>query len=490
MLLQGDAPSSSPTTEPASPDIEDDAPGTAEPGVADGALARALVSLRAHASLADGMRLVGTLLLVAGLSTFLMAGVEVRNDLHRFALLLAQTATFTGVAFALARWLEDLRGARLLFGVAALSVPAAFTVLGAMVYSMVAWDAPSASPETFMGQPALIARDMPAFAHWQLGSANELFVAAATAVVTLVPTVYFALAVLARHSAARLGGATLATSLFLLVPVRDPAWAGALVLGSAVIAVAVQYGLAKRDVALRTVGGRFARALPFVPAFVIAARTVLVDGTDDEFLLFGALTLLGLMRLALVATGPASRLHAVLLPLGVVFAATVMTQMLDMVQWRVLPDAALMLPFAGVALVMLDFTRLTQASRTVCLVENLWAVGLLLTAALCTLAARSATEAVLTLVMPAIAVMVLAAWRGRVWLGALGGLACAWGLGWFAGSAFDWMKAHAWQSMAALGLATVVGASLVQRYGPVAAARVALLRRRYGGSAASAAAKA
>ena len=480
MLRQSGACASSHPTSIVPDAVETDALEAVDPPTEPGPLARALASLRVHATLADGMRVVGTLLVVAGLSSFLLAGVEVRNDLHRFALLLGQTATFTGVAFALARWLDDVSGARLLFGVAALSVPAAFTVLGAMLYSMIAWDASSGSAATFWDRPATAARDMPAFAHWQLGSANELLIAVATAVVTLVPTVFFALAVLARRSAIRLGIATLVASLFLLVPVREPAWTGALVLASAAVAAVAQCALVERDTALRTVGGRFARMLPFVPAVVIAARTVLVDDIDHGFLLFGALALLGLVRTALVATGPVSRLHWVLLPFGALCAAAAVTHLLIMDLWPGLPDAGLMLPFAGVFVVMLDFGRLTRAVRTVSVIETLWATGLLLVATLLANCTTHVAGAALTLAVPAVSVVGLALRRGRVWLGALGALAFAWSLTWFAGPVFDWVAANAWQSMATLGLATIVGAALVQRCGPVMAGRILRVRRRHG----------
>lgn len=477
MRLDGAASTSSgPHPEVHAETVSDDDGSSATSVERTGPLARALASVRGHASVADSLRLVGTLLLVAGLSSFLLAGVEVRNDLQRFGLLLAQTATFAGVAFALVRWLEDARGARLLLGVAALSVPAAFAVLGAMLYSLVSGDVTPGSIGGAWSEPAALAREMPAFARWRPGSSGELAIAGLAAAVTLVPTTFFALAVLDRGSARRRGAATLLASAFLLVPLRDPTWAGLLMLASGAVAALLLHGSTDRGIGPRTPGGRFARALPFVPAIVIGGRTMLVDGPEPAFLTLGALAVLLAVRATLKATGPTSGLHVPLLPLGTWCAAAAATQALRLVDLGS-PETSALLPFAAVAIALVEFGRCSAAARTIRLLENLWGTGLLACAAFWAVLGPSG-HAAIVLIVPALAVTGLATWRGRAWLGVFGSLTCIWGVLWLVGPAVEWMADHAWLSLAATGLAAVIGASVVQRHGPVIAARARGLHRR------------
>ena len=165
-----DAPVHDAIHEPAQDDGPREDGATPDEPAPPGALARAVASVRTHASLADALRPVGAALLVTSASRFLLAGVEVDRDLRRFALLLGQTALLTGAGFAVARLFDDARGARLLFALALLSVPAGFAVLGAMAYSLAPIDpaslpAPSSWPTEGAGPPD--ARDLPAFARWR-----------------------------------------------------------------------------------------------------------------------------------------------------------------------------------------------------------------------------------------------------------------------------------------------------------------------------------
>ena len=438
-----------------------------------GALARAVASVRAHASVADAMRLVGAALLVTSLSRFLLSGVELDNDLQRFVLLLGQTALFTGAGFAVARLFDDARGARLLFAVALLSVPAGLAVLGAMLYSLAPLD-PSVPPvATFWptGTGALDGRDLPAFARWHVGSARETAIAAAAAALVLLPTTFFALAVLARGSAVRIGIASLLAGAFLLVPVRDPSWTGLLVLGSGLVAALALRGLPREDAALRTLEGRFARLLPFVPALVIGARTLVADSPDPMFVALSGAALLVLSRALLRAVGRASRLGPALFPIGAVGAALVGAGLYALALPVVPAGSAGLVGFAAAgAALLVELGRHVEPGRTTWLVESVWAfalLGHLLFEALAGGVAASAPP----VVAGASAVVALALWRGRPWLTVAGSLVLAAGLAGVGVSAFEWMSAHGWQSLVGLGLAAVVGASMVQRHGPSIAAR-------------------
>ena len=437
-----------------------------------GALARAVASIRAHASLADALRLVGAALLVTSLSRFLLAGVEVDDDLHRFALLLGQTALFTGAGFVVARLFDDARGARLLFALALLSVPAGFAVLGAMAYSFAPLDpaalrAPSFWPTEGAGTPD--ARDLPAFARWRVASLRETLIATGAAAAVLLPTTFFALAVLARGAALRIGVASLLACAFLLVPVRDPSWTGLLVLGSGLVAALALRGPSTDDPALHTLEARFARLLPFAPALVIAARTFVVDSPDAAFLALSGAALVLLARASLRAPGRGSRAVAVPFTVGVVGAALVGTGLHQLLPATFGAGAGL-IAFAAAGAAVLELGRRVAPGRSTRLAETCWSLGLLGYLVFTALVGGAGANAP-GIVAGASTVVALSLWRARPWLGVAASPVLAIGLAGVALATFEWMTEHGWQSLVALGLAAVIGGSVVQRHGPALAAR-------------------
>ena len=102
----------------------------------------ATTGLMSQITLAGAMRVIGGGSLLLGLASYLLAGVSVENDLQRFLLLLVQTGVFAVGAFTLQRLMNDGHGARLLLGIALMSVPAGFAVLGAMIYGWMPLDGP------------------------------------------------------------------------------------------------------------------------------------------------------------------------------------------------------------------------------------------------------------------------------------------------------------------------------------------------------------
>ena len=467
-----DAPIHDAIHDPAQDDGPRDDDATPDEPAPSGALTRAVASIRTHASFADALRLVGAALLVTSLSRFLLAGVEVDNDLHRFALLLGQTALFTGAGFAVARLFDDARGARLLFALALLSVPAGFAVLGAMAYSLAPIDpaglpAPSFWPTEGAGPPD--ARDLPAFARWHVASLRETLIAAGAAAAVLLPTTFFALAVLARGAALRIGVASLLACAFLLVPVRDPSWTGLLVLGSGLVAALVLRGVPTDDPALRTLEARFARLLPFAPALVIAARTLVVDSPDAVFLALSGTALVLLARTSLRALGRESRASAVPFTFGVVGAALVGTGLHQLLPATFGAGAGLV-AFAAAGAAVLELGRHVAPGRSTRLAETCWSLALLGYLVFTALVDGAGANAP-TIVAGASAVLGLSLWRARPWLGVAASLVLAIGLAGIALATFGWMTEHGWQSLVALGLAAVVGGSVVQRHGPALAAR-------------------
>ena len=424
----------------AAPEVDPPAPGSRPP--------------RARLDLPGALRLAGGALLALSLSRFLLAGVAVENDLERFALLLLQTAVFTGAGFAVAHRLDDLKGARLLFGIALASVPAGFAVLGAMIHSVAGLEllgdgGPGLAPNA--------ARELPAFARWQIASARDIGVAAAATALVLVPTTFFGFATLARRSAVRLGATLLASSALLLVPVREPILAGLLLLVASALALRTWRALAGTDDALATLEGRFALALLAVPAGIVAVRATVADEPGLAFATAGALVVLVAARTAMRALAPASRAHLALFPvagLAILCTAPGIHSML----WHATSfDAAFVGTAALTGALVVELGRHSRTDRLCRTLELLWAAPVLIAA---TVACIDAGPEIAFSTACIAAVLAVAACRRRRSLGALALAAAAIAsVGAFGG----WFLDHRWEGLAAVGLATIVGAGVLQR---------------------------
>ena len=91
------------------------------------------------ASFSELLRIFGACAVLASMSLFLMNGWSEGNDIQRYLKLLAQTGLLTLGGLALSVGLKEYKGARLFYGLSLVSVAANFTILGALIYSMVQW---------------------------------------------------------------------------------------------------------------------------------------------------------------------------------------------------------------------------------------------------------------------------------------------------------------------------------------------------------------
>ncbi len=219
-----------------------------------------MASLRSVASLSEALRILGAGVLLASMSVFLLQGWHEGNDISRYLMLLAQTGLLAIGGLGLAYGLRETKGARVFFGLALISIPANFTILGALVYSLFQLDG--------------LLGSYPSFATWQLGDLTELGMTMGGALLVLLPVTLFCFAIMARHSARRLTLHFLALNLLLLVPVRDSILAGALGLAGTLYAVWAIRTLLTRDKALKTPEGRFALTALFVPIGIVLFRSM------------------------------------------------------------------------------------------------------------------------------------------------------------------------------------------------------------------------
>lgn len=240
-------------------------------------------SYRALSSL---LRVLGAAVLTGSLSIFLFQGWHGGGDLHRFGLLLAFTGGLTGAGFATGHLIGEHKGARLFLALALAAVVTTFAVAGGLVHSAFGAAMPGGS--------------VPAFVQWHAGSSTAAALAALGAVGLLAPVSWIGYRVLARRSAGTLTRLFLAANAALLVPVRD---AEAVAVGLGVLTVALVPPVVRAvrtDPSLATAEGRFARLMVTVPLLVIAGRSLfLYSASALLFTTLGALAFVALRQVCL-----------------------------------------------------------------------------------------------------------------------------------------------------------------------------------------------
>jgi len=410
------------------------------------------------------LRTGGTAALVIALAQFLLIGVHVDNDLQRFGLLLSQTGLFTGCAFMLQRFLQDTRSARLLLGVALVSVVAGFAVLGAMLYATFPLDGGPVPVDGSGSWPDASSSvdGLATFTQWQAGSAIETLIAAAVATLVLLPTARFGFAVLARDSAGRLTTLTALASLALLVPVRDPLLTGLIAAVTLLAVAAAQRGMADRDPTLTTAEGRFARAIPFLPAGVVIARTVLLYEVDAGLVLPLALAAWFVMRNALMAPSRSARFQDAGYAVGVIVIAVAAVSLLVCLE-PLLDTASIALMTLVTCLGAFELRRHVATTPTV---RRFDTAALLLAALLLssiTVVSSALRFPEIWVILATLPLIGFAAATRRPVIAVL--LTCL--MGWQSLMVVEHLLAlltgHGWQSLVGVGLVAIVSAGWIER---------------------------
>jgi len=216
------------------------------------------------------LRGVGSLVLVASAATFLLQRWSAGNDIQRYFALLALTVVLSGAGFLCGLGIKETKGARTFLGLSLAVVPIHFAVLGGLIYSRFALDATHGW--------------IPNYALWAAPSANAAVVTALAALFVLVPLSYVSYLSLARSRAKLLTAAYLAANACLLLPVRNPNVIGPLVAAMAALLTKVELGALGKDTGLRTFEGRLVRLLMAVPALIMIARGIQSYEITEMFL--------------------------------------------------------------------------------------------------------------------------------------------------------------------------------------------------------------
>lgn len=217
-------------------------------------------SVRNIATVSEVLRILGAAVILASMSVFMLQGWSEGNDIRRYLLLLTQTGLLATAGFAMSHGLKETKGARVFFGLALVSIPANFTILGAMLYSVFQWDGGLTT--------------YPGYATWQIENIAGTGATLGGAMFVLLPITLFCFAIMARHSAKALTLHFLLLNALLLLPIRSSMAAGGIALVGVLYALFVIGKLAGKDRSLKTGEGKFALATLFIPIGIILFRSM------------------------------------------------------------------------------------------------------------------------------------------------------------------------------------------------------------------------
>lgn len=419
---------------------------------------RIMQSIRNFATVSEALRILGAAVLLASMSLFLLQGWNDGNDIRRYLMLLTQTGLLAGAGFALSHGLKEAKGARLFFGLALVSIPANFTILGALIYSVFQWDAGLTT--------------YPGFATWQIENVASTGVTLAGAMVVLLPITLFCFAIMARHSARTLSLHFFALNLMLLLPIRNSLAAGTVALLGIAYALYVVKAAIGKDGALKTAEGKFALLTLFIPAGIVLFRSMYFYQVDS--LMLAMLSLGAFLGARQASTFPdrssrvALGLEAISLPLALAFALTVTEALSPILAWA-MTAPVFAVAYTGLAL---DVARRTESRGLSKIIGLSISVFVSLSFVLGVAAEPSPLTALFCLIAGALMLLAGAALRDRTAsiAGALTMVASVW-------IGFDAMKAlllsSDWIDLAIFGACAIAMGSVLDRHGVAIKMRLA-----------------
>ncbi|MDJ0709677.1 MAG: hypothetical protein QNJ14_04765 [Woeseiaceae bacterium] len=281
----------------------------------EGKVESILRSVRNFATLSEALRILGATVLLASMSVFLLQGWNEGNDISRYLLLLGQTGLLAAAGFAMSHGLKEAKGARMFFGLALISIPANFTILGALLYSVFQWDGMLTS--------------YPSYATWTIENLAGTSATFAGAMLVLLPVTFFCFAVMARHSAKALSLHFLLLNALLLLPIRSSFAAGSIALLGVFYALNVVSKLPRQNKALKTGEGKFALTALFIPLGIILFRSMYFYQVDSLMVAMVAMAFYLAARQASLFPGRNDRIALTLDVLSVPLATVVALSVAD-----------------------------------------------------------------------------------------------------------------------------------------------------------------
>jgi hypothetical protein len=409
-------------------------------------------SVRNFATLSEALRILGAAVLLASMSVFLLQGWNDGNDISRYLLLLTQTGLLAAAGFAMSHGLKETKGARIFFGLALVSIPANFTILGALLYSVLQWDGALTT--------------YPGYASWTIETIAGTGLTLGGAMVVLLPVTLFCFAIMARQSAKALSLHFLLLNALLLLPIRSSLAAGTVGLLGVMYALTIVATLTAKDRSLKTGEGKFALATLFIPIGIILFRSMYFYQVDSLMVAMVSLALFLSARQVTQFPDRSARLAVFLEVLSLPFAMAVALASTDAMSPMLAKGLAAPLFAAVYAVLALDVMRRTASRYLRKAIGVSISLSVTVSFTLGVLMMQNATTALLS-VMAGV-MLVLWGASGRKPVAMFGGLVTA-AAGVFLG--FDALVQlvinSSWIDLAVFGASAIALGSVVDRHGVV-----------------------
>ncbi len=331
--------------------------------------------------LPDLLRLIGAAAVVIAMYSFLAKGWQNGNDTFRYLMMLGHSGALAAIGLASGHWLKEGKGARLLLGLALVSVPANFAILGAFIFSQ---------------STTAQATNYPDYVAWSVDSMQTALMTSAGAMVLLIPIIFLGFVVLARSMSKKLSILFLLSNAALLIPLRDPNLISLLIVALVVTTIFMTRRAASGHSSAKTQEGMTALSLQFLPLAVLLGRSLWLYAADLFLLAVLAATLFFALRQVGMYLAANSKLHGVLNLLSTLSAfSTGLLLSAALFESHILADA-IIFPLSSVvsAIILIELStrtlhntrfyhRLAVSALGLGLIANLILFGNLLAALAC-----------------------------------------------------------------------------------------------------------
>jgi hypothetical protein len=400
------------------------------------------------------LRYVGSTVLIASALAFMAQNWSSGDDILRYFYFLGFTLVLSGAGVLCGLRIRDDKGARTFLGLAAAIVPAHFTVLGALLYSQFPW------LSGFSNYPSYALITAP--------DGLAAVVTTGVAVATLIPITWMAFMAFTRAEAPRLSKAYLLANCALLVPTRHPDLIA--VMGLAMLAALLVFDRRTLHPSsfMRTREGYFVRVMLVSPLLVLIGRSLNLYEVSSLFVA-GAFAMLASLLFEIVPAALKNRrLQVWSQRLSVPAAAAAWAVMTDTICSSFGADAYLpifCLPMSAL-LVLMSVRTLDSGSGFRAMAALLGTGGA--AANLVIFPGVGASFICLLVAIVTSAYGFSVSQKSVFFAGLASGV---FALLYHLRFAIELYDASPWGSLAALGTATVLAASLLERHHEVLAAR-------------------
>ncbi|MEJ2453583.1 MAG: hypothetical protein P8103_05440 [Candidatus Thiodiazotropha sp.] len=403
-----------------------------------------------HLQISNILRLAGGGFTIAAIIIFLFQRWENASDLYRYGMIFGETLILAGLGFATSHWLKDQRSARVFLGLSLVSTSAVFTILAAMIHSQVQW------------MP--VATNLPDFAVWAIDSMDSVLPLLAASFIVLGAQSLFTLTVLARPAARGLSLLLMLNISLLLLPIRDMGITTLIVLPALLFGFRTITRLRKSTPAMRTAEGAMAGLLVLLPLVIMIGRGASLYAHGPVAI--GSLALLTYLVLRQIAQSitQAPRFRTVLEVVSLLPAAVASLQLVTLIDYNIPLLSPWLIVIFGVTLsvFLMDLALHAASGRERYLRAALYTV--LLVSVIHEASYPTVASALFGLVVSALVLFFSIAVREQSVL-KLSILPLLGSLILLVSKIVFTLNAGTWISMTILGMATIVLAAAVDRYG-------------------------